>query len=70
MDSNSHQKSASGRRCASPIGGQRKKHRTVRQFGPTDHIFDAVEQDRPGGLKQYLLVVGVELAHREAAAAG
>ena len=43
--------------------------RAVGEIGAGDDILDAVENDRAGGLEQHLVLVGVELAHREAAAA-
>ena len=50
----SRQSSASGRRCASPIGGRVRKIRTVGQIRPADHILDAVEEDRPCPLETEL----------------
>jgi hypothetical protein len=33
-------------------------------------VLDAVQDHRPGGVEQHLVLIGVELAHGEAAAGG
>src|SRR5262249_52043033 len=58
----------------SPLGvtdrRKRQEDSAICEIGPADYILNAVEQDRARGLEQHLLVIGVELAHREAATAG
>ena len=49
---------------------QREEHGTVGEIGPRHDVLDAVQDHRPGGVEQYLVLVGVKLAHREAAAGG
>ena len=51
------------------MGGQGQKERPVGEIGAGDDILDAVENDRAGSVEQHLVLVGVELADREAAAA-
>ena len=48
---------------------KRQQDGAVGEIGPGDDILDAVENDRPGGRKQHLVLIGVELADREGAAA-
>jgi hypothetical protein len=48
---------------------QGQKDGAVRQIRPRDDVFDAVQNGRPGSLKQNLVLVGLELADRKAAAA-
>ena len=50
-------------------GRQGQKNGAVGEIGRLIDILDAVQEDRAGGLKQHLLLVGVELPDREAAAA-
>jgi hypothetical protein len=47
-------------------GGQGQKEGAVGEIGTADDIFDAVEDDRAGGVEQHLVLVGVELADRKA----
>jgi hypothetical protein len=47
---------------------QRKEKRAVGQIRPADHVLDAVEENRPRGLKQNLLVIRIEPPHGQAAA--
>src|SRR6516164_6901098 len=49
--------------------GQGEEECTLGQIRPANHVLDTVQQDRPCRLKQYLLVIRVELPHSEAAAA-
>jgi hypothetical protein len=47
---------------------QRQEHGAVGEVGPGDDLLDAVEDHRPRGVEQHLVLVGVKLAHREATA--
>ena len=47
---------------------QRQEHGAVGEVGPGHDVLDAVQDHRPGGVEQHLVLIGVELAHREAAA--
>jgi hypothetical protein len=53
--------------CCGRMASQ--KDGAVRQIRPRDDVFDAVQNGRPGSLKQNLVLLGVELADRKAAAA-
>jgi hypothetical protein len=60
-------------RLGTPLRVADRRHRQddcpIREIRSCDHILDGIEEHRPCGLKQHFRVVGVELAHREAAAA-
>ena len=60
--------SASGRRRSSGIGSKRQKHGAIGEVGPRHDVLDAVQDHRPGRVEQHLVLIGVKLAHREAAA--
>ena len=69
---------ASSKSCHSVFSGsalrfgdrvERQQDGAVGQIGPGDDVLDAVENDRPGGRKQHLVLVGVELPDCEGAAA-
>ena len=49
----------------SPIGARVRKIARSAKIRPADDILDAVQEDRARGLKQHLLVVGVELPYGE-----
>ena len=59
----------SERRCCVANRRQGQENRAVGQIRPADDILDAIQEDRARRLKQHLVLVGVELPHREAAAA-
>ena len=63
---NSRQSSASERLFVSAIGAG-QKNGSIAQIRPTDHLFDAVQQDGARCLEQHLLIIGVELPDGEAA---
>jgi hypothetical protein len=64
---NSRQSSASERLFVSAIGAKvRKMARS--QIRPADHLLDAVQQDGARRVRQNLLIIGVKLPYREAAA--
>lgn len=67
--SNYRHSSRSDCRRASVTGADVKKIESVREIGPGDHLLDAVENDRPRGIEQHLVLIGVELAHADTAAA-
>src|SRR5262245_40045173 len=41
---------------------------SVGEVAPVDHVGDSVQYDRPTCLEQDLIIVGIKLTHREAAA--
>jgi len=47
---------------------QSEEHGAVGEIGPRHDVLDAVEDHRPGGVEQHLVVIGVKLADGEAAA--
>ena len=47
---------------------QRQEHGAVGKVGPGDDLLDAVEDHRPRGVEQHLILVAVELAHSKATA--
>ena len=49
---------------------ERQKQGPVGEIGPGDDVLDAVQDHRPAGVEQHLVLVGVELAHSEATAGG
>ncbi len=49
---------------------QRQEHGAIGEIGPRHDVLDAVQDHRPGGVEQHLVLIGIELAHREAAAGG
>ena len=50
------------------MGAKVRKIRPVPQIRPADHLLDAVQQDGARRVKQNLLIIGVKLPYREAAA--
>ena len=49
---------------------QGQEYGAIGQIGPGHDILDPVQDHRAGGVEQHFVLVGVELAHREAAACG
>ena len=49
---------------------QRQEHGAIGEVGPRHDVLDAVQDHRPGGVEQYFVLIGIKLAHREAAAGG
>ena len=47
---------------------QRQEHGTISEIRPFHDLFDAVEDHRPRGVEQHLVLIRVKLPHREAAA--
>jgi hypothetical protein len=45
-----------------------QEHSAVGQIGPRYDILDTIQDYRPSGVKQHLVLVGVKLAHGKAAA--
>ena len=50
-------------------GRQDQKNRPVAEIRPADHLLNPIQEDRARRFKQHLLVVGIKLPYREAAAA-
>src|SRR5262249_62380635 len=51
-------------------GWQGQEKGAIGEVGPTNDVLDAIEKNRPRGLKQYLVCVGVELSQPKARAGG
>ena len=51
-------------------GWQDQEKGAIGEVGPTNDVLDAIEKNRPRGLKQHLVCVGVELAQPKARAGG
>ena len=66
--SNCRHSSRSDCRRASATGGN-VEDRSVREVGPRDDFLDAIENDRPRGIEKRLILIRVELADGETAAA-
>ena len=59
-----------GLRTAALLGDrlQRQEDRSIGEVGPGHDVLDAVQDHRPGGVEQHLVLIGIQLAHGEAAA--
>src|SRR5262249_45012754 len=58
-------------RTSLPLANRRQgqKNRPIAEIRPADHLLNPIQEDRARRFKQHLLVVGIELPYREAAAA-